>query len=71
MLNLVDSYSNEHQYQHTIHSTKSAIVRQNCNTKTNKKEALTKWTLGETNVTVSNRITHLVKEILMKGSNKY
>ncbi len=57
MLDLAGSYSNEHRYH--IHPLKSVVIRRVMNNKWQQKEKISDWHIGQTEVTVQSRTSHL------------
>ncbi|MES9903311.1 MAG: reverse transcriptase family protein [Sedimenticola sp.] len=57
MLNIADSYAGDHRY--LIHPLKSSVVRRVTNSSWQKKEIITDWVMGNTEITVQRQTTHL------------
>ena len=57
MLNVVDSYSKEHQYN--IHPEKSVLIKQNENSTNSRKSSICSWSLGDKSVAESDKASHL------------
>ncbi|MES9879604.1 MAG: reverse transcriptase family protein [Sedimenticola sp.] len=57
MLDLADSYSRDHRYQ--IHPLKSSVVRRVTTSSWQRKELISDWAMGNTEITVQKQATHL------------
>ncbi|CAC5360622.1 unnamed protein product [Mytilus coruscus] len=57
MLNVVDTYSKEHQYN--IHPEKSVLIKQNENSTNSRKTSICSWSLGDRSVSETDKASHL------------
>ncbi|CAC5383270.1 unnamed protein product [Mytilus coruscus] len=57
MLNVVDAYSKEHQYN--IHPEKSVLIKQNENSTNSRKTSICSWSLGDRSIAETDKTSHL------------